>query len=1444
MEVNDVIKSYELRAVLGEGGFGKVFSAWHKTINREVAMKVILPLYANQPEFIERFELEAQLVAKLEHPNIVPLYDFWRDPDGAYLVMRLIRGGSLGDVILQNNLDNKLWDIEHAAKLLEQIASALHIAHRNKIIHQDIKPANILLDEDGNGYLTDFGIARDLESDINLAQDENNVLHGSPKYISPEHLKRSEITHKSDIYSLGLLMYEVLTGDPAYDSTKLLELLQMHLKRKIPALQEKRPDLPEALNAPLRQATTRNPHDRYDSVLDFAHDFNAIVQQVKYGGSVVNITAPATEMRRGLLVGDDVIDNPYKGLAAFQETDVADFFGRTALTHRLLERVIERDAKYNRLLAVVGASGSGKSSVVRAGVIPKIRAGAIAGMTFYTATMIPGVNPMRSLEGAVLRVASRASDDFLNKLSQPNFDLMEVLELSLPKTGEMLLIIDQFEEIFTLTDDKTRRDHFLQTIHDAITHPKSRVRVIITMRADFTGRALQERVWGEMIQNRTELVPNMSVSELREAIEKPAERVGLVFQEGLVDQIITDVQSEVGSLPLLQYTLNELYERRNGIELTRDSYKELGGISGAMEKRANETYQALSDEEKLLTQQILSRLITLGEGVEDTRRREFLQNLFSMHDDSTMVDEVLIKFQNGHLIARNYDKVTGDIVVEVAHETLIRRWQLLRGWLDDNRNALRLQAALTIEVRQWIDNKRGADFLAYGDRLSNFRQLLDNKLIALSQGEREYLLASNAAQKQRQRRRQQRIAALAIAAIISAIAAVTASFFWQQSVTAEREAVVQRDIAETQRVVADEQSILARSRELAASALLYSETQPDRAVLLSLQAIESSSTFEARNAFLTAMQSQPRLTGYLNGHSDQIRSMILNPDKTMLASGARNGEVIIWDVATRQAIQHLEGFTNAVNAIAFSPDSSQLAATGNDGKLIVWDTSTWDLQYDEVLDENRNNTNGLSLTFSPDGTTIALGDNLGQLYLWDAAGGAALDNFQAHEDAIYAVAFSPDGDRLATGSGDTVLKLWDTASWEMTTEFTDHSNWILDLTFSPDGRFLASASADTTIRLWDMQALEGLGSLTGHKDGVRSILFTSDSRRLISADADGVIIVNDLFDRQNSFMLPSPENSAVRDIEISGTDLLVASESDSIFVVSLTITGTFPFNRTLATLEDRINRVVISPDSTLLAAGGGNATNFDISILNLESGETQIISEHQNIISDMVWNGNRLISGDVDGRVVMWEAGEISTFNNNESVLSVAASGSRVTIGDSQGNITLWDISISPPEVIDQLDAHDDSVLALDFNFDSTRLISGGRDNTLTLWDMETLTQIGESWTGHTNQVITVTFSPDGQFVASGSHDKSIIIWDVASGQAVGTALTGHIGSVTDLAYSPDGTVLVSSSNDSTLLMWDTTVFRQLGLPLRRHSNVVFSVDYSADGKWIVSGGINGDIVL
>ncbi|UCC87067.1 MAG: protein kinase, partial [Anaerolineales bacterium] len=609
------IRGYELGERIGTGGFGVVYRASQPLVEREVAIKIILPQYADHTEFIRRFEAEAQLVARLEHPYIVPLYDYWREPGVAYLVMRLLRGGSL-----QAKLKRGPLALEAVASLLEQIGAALHAAHRAGVVHRDLKPANVLLDEDGNAYLADFGIAKNLNLE---GQTQAGAIIGSPAYLSPEQILSEPVRPLADIYCLGVLTYELLTGQKPFRGPTPIEYIQQHLSHSLPPLATYQPALPVALDAVIGRATAKNPADRYPDVPGLLADFRQALAPAGVAATP-HILYPAA-------MPDEHVENPYKGLRAFGEADADDFFGRETLVQDLLGRMAEADdgmtgagQELARFLAVIGPSGSGKSSVVKAGLMPALRRGGLPGSEqWFMVDMLPGAHPWEELEAALLRVAVNPPQSLLDQLRQDERGLLRAVRRVLPanEATELVLVLDQFEEVFTLLEDETERVHFLDSLVTAVLDPRSRLRLIITMRADFIHRALEYMDFGEMIRQRAEFVLPLTPDELELAIGGPAKRVGLVLEPGLVNNIVHDVGEQPGTLPLLQYALTELFERRQGRLLSLAAYQSSGGVRGALARRAEELYAGLGGAGQEATRQLFLRLIMPGEGNQDTRRR-------------------------------------------------------------------------------------------------------------------------------------------------------------------------------------------------------------------------------------------------------------------------------------------------------------------------------------------------------------------------------------------------------------------------------------------------------------------------------------------------------------------------------------------------------------------------------------------------------------------------------------------------------------------------------------------------------------------------------------------------------------------------------------------------------------------------------------------------------
>jgi WD40 repeat protein/serine/threonine protein kinase len=784
------VKGYELRDRIGGGGFGEVYRAFQPLLKREVAIKIILPQHANQPEFIRRFEVEAELVARLEHPHIVPLYDYWRDPTGAYLVMRLIRGGSLEDAIEMGPLG-----VELTASILDQVAGALSVAHRNGVVHRDLKPANILLDEDKNAYLADFGIAKDLGAKI-TSQTMEGLL--TPNYAAPEQFKGEEITLRTDLYNLGLMLFEMLTGRPPF-SGALHEVIFKHISDPIPSVREFQPDLPPAIDEVLQRATAKNPDDRFQNALALAAAFKSALASAHL---IDTETAPdlyeQTDLLDEMTVIDDtsLLENPYKGLRAFREGDADDFFGRDDLVKRLLSRMDGRSENggIERFLAVVGPSGSGKSSVVKAGLIPALRRGALRGSNeWFITEMYPSAQPMAELEAALLRVAINPPQSLIQQLEEDERGLLRAIKRIMPADddSELVLIIDQFEELFTQIENEKLRVHFLNNLRAALEDPKSRLRIIVTIRADFYDRPLQYEALGELMRRQTEVVLPLSAADLERAISGPAERVGVTLEPGLAQAIIEDVGEQPGTLPLLQYALTELFERRTGRLLTLEAYTTIGGVTGALARRAEELYRGFDAPAQEAARQLFLRLVTLGEGTEDTRRRVRRAEL----GDTPELDRVIETFGHFRLLTFDRDPITRGPTVEVAHEALIRTWERLRDWIAESREDLRIQRRLTSATAEWLTSGRNPDFLASGTRLDQFEEWSRTTALTLNADERAYLETSiheQAARRARDeaiaRRVQNLGRATAVLVVMIVIAIIATGIFLNQAATSQSRA--------------------------------------------------------------------------------------------------------------------------------------------------------------------------------------------------------------------------------------------------------------------------------------------------------------------------------------------------------------------------------------------------------------------------------------------------------------------------------------------------------------------------------------------------------------------------------------------------------------------------------------------------------------------------------
>jgi serine/threonine protein kinase/formylglycine-generating enzyme required for sulfatase activity len=736
--VGKKLGKYQIVSQLGQGGMAEVYKAYHPDLERYVAIK-LLHAHVNAPEFAARFKREAAAIAKLRHPNIVQVYDFDTDDERAYMVMELIEGATF-----QDRLRGTPLPLAEIRSVFSQLLNAVAFAHANNIVHRDLKPANILLeqqDQKTRVILTDFGIARTVGMNT-----ETGAIMGTPAYMSPEQAQGERGDVRSDIYSLGIILYEMAAGRVPFIADHLAGLILKHITETPKPPSTYNPDLPSEIEAAILKALSKLPDDRFQTVDEMraALGFQELEQAAF---RTTDIPAPG--------------EPPYKGLQFFDEHDVDLFFGRNALTEELVSRLGSE-----RFLAVVGASGSGKSSVVRAGVVPVWVKGletSIGKLNHPVHIITPTAHPLECLAASLTRESESVSatatlmDDLLKDARSLQLYIRKMLNRS--GLNDLLLVVDQFEEVFTLCKDPTERKAFIENLITATSEKvESPIRVVITLRADFYQHCAEHEGLRQALQQHQAFIGAMTQAELRDVIEAPAMTNGWSLQEGLVDLILQDVGEEPGALPLLSHALLETWKRRQGRTLTLTGYNAVGGVRKAIAQTAENVYERLQPEEQLIARNIFLRLTELGEGVQDSRRRASLEELTPTPQQADITKSVLKALTDARLITITQDSV------EVAHEALIREWPTLRSWLDEDREKLRLHRHLTATATEWERHSREASELYSGARLAQALEWLTDDAVVLSPLEQAFLRASQNLLKRKQRTTQLRWIGLAVTA--------------------------------------------------------------------------------------------------------------------------------------------------------------------------------------------------------------------------------------------------------------------------------------------------------------------------------------------------------------------------------------------------------------------------------------------------------------------------------------------------------------------------------------------------------------------------------------------------------------------------------------------------------------------------------------------------------
>ncbi|MGV9533053.1 nSTAND1 domain-containing NTPase [Streptosporangium sandarakinum] len=1153
---------------------------------------------------------------------------------------------------------------------------------------------------------------------------------------------------------------------------------------------------------------------------------------------------------------------PYRGLVPFGEADAEVFHGREVTTAQLLTTVSRRLAAPG-LVVVTGASGAGKSSLLRAGLLPAIGRGELtaAARDWPVQVIEPTGSPLVALAAAMAALAGVSAPEVVRGLredpGQAPLLVRQAVEAdarrrALPSSavagGRLVLVVDQFEEVFTLVSDAderavAEREAFIAALHEAATagcgpHGAAAALVVVAVRGDVVDRCAAHPRLAAALRDGAFVVGPMTQPDLRRAITGPADAAGLEIESGLVDVILSELRAagggyEAGALPLLSQTMLTVWEHREDDRLTSRGYARTGGVTKAVASSADAVYAGLAPDRKEAARRVFERLTAVtGDGALARRTVERA----ALHAGRTeagraAIDEVLEVFARSRLVVVDAGRV------QIAHDVLLGSWPRLRGWLADERADRVLHTEILQDAAEWDRRGRDASFLYGGIRLQAAEEAVARWRADPGRydgfdlpGPAAAFLHAGARAATRTRRRQRLrftvLAGLLVVAIITAAAAVR---FGQD--------------ADRQRAVALNRSAQAASREAAA----YSQALPDdpaTSARLALAAQAIAETGEARVSLATLLSRPARAV--LTGHTGWVNSVTFSPDGTRLASAGWNDETVrLWDAVTGKPIgAPLTGHTSWVNSVAFSPDGKRLASGGYDGTVRLWDAASGK----PIGALHTGHTNKVtSVAFSPDGKRLASAGDDGTVRLWDAASGKPIGApLTGHTNAVNSVAFSPDGKRLASAGDDGTVRLWNAATGrQVGAPLAGHTKPVTSVAFSPDGKRLASGGWDKTVQLWDAVTGKPIGApLTGHTHWVTSVVFSPDGKRLASGGYDGTAR---LWDAAIGKPIGAPltgDDNVVTSVAFTPDGTRLASGGWNKTVRLWDVATGKPIGAPLTGDDSEMDSVAFSPDGTRLASGGGDHT---VRLWDAATGKPigAPLTGHDNVVTSVAFSpdGKRLASaGQEESTVRIWDAatrkpiGTLHTGHTN-GVNSVAFSpdGTRLASGGWNKTVQIWDAATGKPIGAFPTE-HTSLVLSVAFSPDGKRLVSGD-DETVRLWDAATGKPIGAPLTGHTNTVSSVAFSPDGTRLASSAWDKTVRLWDAATGKPIGAPLTGHTSMVTSVAFSPDGTRLASSGYDSTVRLWDVDTGKPIGDPLTGHTDKVFSVAFSPDGKRLATAG-------